>query len=182
MQTWVVVASGQSLTDEQVEYVRSKKESGDIAGVIAVSDVGLLKAPWADALVSHDSNWWIVHPEALDFKGKKFSSLSYRGTIGFPAKNVSKLSGCNSGLLAMFVAKHYFKAQRIILLGFDMHGTHFFGPHTATAFGRVLKNTPPPKFLIHLSQFKHFTGCEVINCTPGSALELYKMCDLKEAI
>lgn len=117
----VVLASGPSLTDEDVEYVRLAREAGKVDVVLAVSNVGLLKAPWADALCSHDSNWWMAHPEAMDFKGRKFSARGFSKTDAFDGKSVGHVSGVNSGLWTMYIARDVYKADRIILLGFDMH-------------------------------------------------------------
>lgn len=182
MVKWAILASGQSLTDDDVEYIRSARNDGRLDGVIAVSDVGLLKAPWADALVSFDSNWWIAHPEALEFKGKKFSARGYRGTLKIDIQKNGVFSGINSGLYAMFIARDAFKATDLILLGFDMHGTHFFGPHTAKFNGRTLTNTRRNRFNIHKSQFSKFRGCAVTNCTPGTALETFPKAKLRDII
>ena len=50
--TVVCLASGPSLTTEDVAYVRGR------ATVIAVNDAVRL-APWADVLYSNDSTWWL---------------------------------------------------------------------------------------------------------------------------
>ena len=56
--TVVCVASGPSLTAEDVEYVRGK------ATVIAINDAVRL-APWADVVYSSDKGWWLSHVKAL---------------------------------------------------------------------------------------------------------------------
>jgi hypothetical protein len=175
----VILASGPSLTDEDIEYVRKAKEDGKTI-VLAVSDVGLLKAPWADALCSHDSNWWMANPDALNFKGRRFSARGFSKTDGFDGKNVGHVSGVNSGLWAMYIARDIYKADRIILLGFDMHrrnGQHFFGEHKGK-----LTNTNEQRFQVHLKQFDRFSGCEVINCTKGSDLKRFPFGDLRDII
>lgn len=177
-----VLASGQSLTDEDVEYVRHAREDGKLKAVIAISDVGLLKAPWADVLVSHDSNWWIAHSEALKFKGRKFSARGYRETEGFDCRERGISGGCNSGLMGMFVARDILKASKLVLLGFDMHGTHFFGKHTAVFNGKPLTNTDARRFKTHIAQFNRFDGCEVINCTPGSNLKRFACGNIHDII
>lgn len=63
--TAVCIASGPSLTTEDVEYVKGK------ATVIAVNDAIRL-APWADVLVSVDQLWWDKHYRAMrEFPGVK---------------------------------------------------------------------------------------------------------------
>lgn len=172
--THVIIASGQSLTDEDVDYVRCARETGKIRGVVAVSNVGLDKAPWADALVSHDSAWWMNNKRAFDFVGRKFARQPLRKVERFLPIITN---GCNSGFMAMDVARVIFKAERVILLGFDMHGTHYFGPHPLS-----LRNTTEARFQQHISQFDKWTGPKVINCTPGSALTQFPHAALRDII
>lgn len=172
--TWVVIASGHSLTKEQVELVKAARDSGRIKGVIAVSNVGLDKAPWADALVSHDSKWWHSNLEAFAFKGRKFCRMM----VGRLEQYIpSPPQACNSGYMAMQVARDVFKAQRVLLLGFDMHGTHYFGNHPAG-----LKNPTPQKFAMYLRQFEGWQGPAVLNCTPDSALKLFPFVKIENAL
>lgn len=166
MPAFVIIASGQSVTKEQIDSVR---KSG--IPFIAVSNVGIDLAPDAEALVSFDTDWWVAYPEAMTFKGDKFSRFGGYGRKEF---RLPFTGGCNSGLFAMFIARDVYKATRLILLGFDMHGTHYFGAHERKkSTGRVLTNTDKQKFNLHKSQFRRFSGCEVVNCTPLSALEIF---------
>lgn len=171
---FVVLATGQSVTADQVELVRELHASGK-CGAIAVSDM-YLRAPWADALVSNDKNWWEVHPEASKFPGRRFCGMSYPGTERLEQTGEFN-SGVSSGLQGMRVARDVFHASRILLIGFDMHGTHYFGPHPAP-----LKNTSPERFLKLLKQFDGWRFGEVINCTPGSALKRFSTGELSEVL
>lgn len=165
---WAVIATGQSLTKEDVDYLRDKP-----CRVIAVSNAYQL-APWADILLSCDAAWWARHPEAMSFEGIKLSRAEVDGVQRYNPDCMPQ--GCNSGLAAMFAARGQ-GATKIILLGFDMHGTHYFGPHP-----EGLKNTSKIRFTQHLQQFTRFNGCEVVNCTPGSALKRFPMGNLREVI
>lgn len=185
MGTWVILASGPSLNDDDLDYVRQAYEEGRVEGVIAVSDVGLLKAPWASALASHDGKWWMAHPEHADFKGAKFCANNALGVKKFNHRPYSGLSGCNSGLYAMYVALKVYKATKIILLGFDLHaknGAHFFGEHKAVWNKRQLKNSTDRDFIRHIRQFDRFQGCEVVNCTKGSALKRFPFAELRDIL
>lgn len=173
MQTWVVIASGQSLNISDCEYIRLAKVSGAIHGVVAVSNVGIDFAPWADALVSSDDAWWKAHKQAFSFIGRKFCRHELVGTEQY----ITSINGCNSGLMAMFIAKDVFKAERIILLGFDMKGTHYFGPHP-----KELKNTTEKRFKDHIGQFRIFPKISVINCTPDSDLSMFPKAKLRDII
>lgn len=173
MQNCVIIASGQSLTEDDVKAVQNAKDLGIVDHVIAVSNVGLDHAPWADMLVSHDTAWWVNHMEALKFKGEKYSAYGRYGTKAY----LPVVTGCNSGLLAMFIARDILKVSSIALLGFDMHGTHYFGKHK-----KGLKNTTPERFKIHIDQFKLFNGCNVVNCTKDSALNMYAKVSLSDTL
>lgn len=154
----------QSLAD----YVRDKCK------VVAVSDAYKL-APWADALVSNDGNWWNHHKDAMNFAGRKFCGTHYKqlerlipdGSFG---------GGTNSGLQGMRAAQ-IMGATKILLLGFDMRGTHYFGKHP-----EPLRNTTANRFKVHIHQFSKWKGCLAINCTPNSALTRFPFMDIREAL
>lgn len=171
---WAVVGSGESLAQAQVDYIRQAKADGKIKGIIAISNVGLTFLPDADALVSHDGKWWACHPEAINFKGDKYCRF-VRGGIKHFVPSVSQ--GCNSGFMAMEVAWKVYKATKIILLGIDMKGSHFFGLHQGS-----LKNSTAADFQRHKNQFNSWRGCEVINCSPDSALTKFPLKDLREVV
>lgn len=172
--TIAILASGQSLNADDVSYVKQARDDGRLKGVIAVSNVGLDLAPWADALVSHDTRWWAHNLHSNMFEGRKFCRNHWaRCETYIPDPK----NGCNSGYMAMQVARDIFAAERIVLLGFDMHGTHYFGPH-----GKGLRNTTDERFLVHIKQFNGWTGPEVINCTPSSALTLFPSANLRDII
>lgn len=174
MTTVAVIATGQSLTLEQVEIVRQAHAEGRCKAV-AVSNAYEL-APWADALVSHDKGWWEHHREASKFAGRKFCGFQVHGLEHLPTNSTFK-SGSNSGLQAMRVAQYELNATLIALLGFDMHGTHYFGAHP-----HPLRNTTPQRFAHHIAQFDHWKGCEVVNCSPGSALKKFRTGDIGEVL
>ncbi len=163
---FVILGTGPSMSQEIADQVKGR------AKVIAVSDAYKI-APWADALVSHDSSWWAYHKDAHAFKGLKFCAYNTFSTVN---KFKPPVNGCNSGLMAMCVAKEL-GATKILICGFDMHGTHYFGPHPAK-----LKNTTKERFISHLDQFKWWHGPDVINCTPGSALKKFPFMPLGEAL
>jgi PKD repeat protein len=170
VETWAILASGPSMSAEVAESVRRLK-------TIAVSNTFEL-APWADVLVSNDKAWWVNNPDAMKFEGEKVCGLVIEppdGVRKFPGAT----SGSNSGLLALKVAINK-GAKRILLLGFDMRGGHFFGKHQAP-----LRNPDQKRFEAFKKQFADVVipaGVEVINCTPGSALTRFPMGELKDFI
>lgn len=144
---------------------------------IAVSNAYEL-APWADALVSNDAGWWRFHENAINFAGRKFCGVDYPDTEKVKFEGAVTM-GSNSGLLAMHIAVNIFGAKRLLLCGFDMRGSHYFGPHPAP-----LKNTKPKRFDAFIEQFMFFRprGVEIVNCTPGSAITAYKRGELEACL
>ncbi len=165
---WYVLAPGPSMSAGLAERVRGNN-------CCVVSNTYTL-APWADVLVANDHAWWRKHPEAHQFSGRKFSANEIKGVER--AKPCTFGSRGNSGVLALDVVRNL-GAKRVILLGLDMHGTHFFGPYK-----NGCTNTTEAKRRIHVAQFKQWRrrnpGIEVTNCTEGSALTCFPMARLDE--
>lgn len=182
--TVVVMATGPSLTPAQCHLVRQ-------AGVaaIAVNDAYRL-APWADVLYAADAQWWHAHAQdALKFSGLKLTAdrtVTYRHVIkmkqtgkeGYDPEPGCVRTGGNSGYQALHVAIQA-GARRVVLLGYDMGGAHFFGRHP-----HPLRNTPEHAFANWIRRFPALNGrgAEIVNCTPGSALTCYPRMPLEEAL
>lgn len=174
-----VIGSGPSLTDEQIYLVEQARNDGRLGCVIAISNVGLDKTPWADALVSHDDAWWRYHRSSFSFHGKKFCRHLVNSKM---EKFVPSFkNGCSSGLMAMEIADKIYEASQIILLGFDMHSgdgqLHYFGKHP-----HGLRNTTNDKFRFHISQFEDWLGPPVYNATPNSALKKFPLVNLHDIL
>jgi len=169
MSRWFVLAPGPSMSQALADRVRGEN-------VIVVNNAFEL-APWAQALVANDRRWWEKHPEARKFAGRKFSTKTISGIERHRGKGVGPDS--NSGMLGIDVAVEVFKATRVLLLGFDFHGSHFFGPYT-----NGCGNTTPQSRTNHRGQMRRWRALhpqiEVINCTPGSALDVFPMGRLDE--
>lgn len=169
MTTWAVLASGPSMSQAVADSVRGR------CRVAAVSNTWRL-APWADVLVSSDAAWWSAHPEATQFAGPKYGAmpewLEHEGVRRLPH------TGSNSALLACRVAVEL-GATRVLLLGLDLRGDHFFGRHAPPLF-----NPGPDQFARFRRQFATFRpeGVEILNCTAGSALDCYPFSTIEEAL
>lgn len=187
--TIVIVAGGPSLTADQVNYCRGR------ARVLVIND-GYLLAPWADALYACDFPWWSAHDGVADFAGLKFTQderppkqwPDVHRIAGIHAPGLSLDPdlihfGGNSGYQAINLAVHL-GAKRIVLLGFDLRlgddgKRHWFGDHRAG-----LNNPDAGHMARWLDNFATMipdlerAGVEVINCTPGSALECFDKDDL----
>lgn len=147
--------------------------------VIAVNGAYAL-APWSDALVANDRRWWDANPEAKKFAGRRISSeRTLAGVEHLPPDGAIASSTC-SGVVALELAKRL-GARRILMLGADFHGDHFFGRYT----GR-LGNTSTVRREVHRKQFRKWRDAnpriEVFNCTPGSVLEIFPRVTLDWAL
>lgn len=90
-----------------------------------------------------------------------------------------KSASC-SGVVALEAAKQR-GAKRILLLGADFRGSHYFGDYR-----NGLQNTTDKRRAIHRAQFEQWQrlnkGIEVLNCTEGSMLECFPRVALAEAL
>ena len=186
-ETVAVLASGPSMSQEVADKVRGLH-------AIVVNDTYKL-APWADILYAADRRWWEANPEAAQFAGVKLcgqggmlpdgvSVMMKSGTDGFDPNPNFVRTGNNSGYAAVHVAIHT-GAARILLCGFDMHGTHWFGDHTkSTPSGRRLSNPHESSFARWIARFQSLkgAGAEIINCTPGSAMKCFEYKPLEALI
>lgn len=167
MSRWFVIAPGPSMGQALADRLRG-------SNVVAVGNCYQL-APWAAALVANDRVWWDEHPQAKQFAGRKFTTKTMSGIERHRGRGVG--GDANSGMLGIDVALEVFKATEILLLGFDFHGTHFFGRYTNRC-----SNTTATSRGIHQRQMAtwrrlHPKAC-VVNLTSGSALKAFPMGDL----
>jgi hypothetical protein len=208
-ETVFCIASGPSLTKEQVEATKGKR-------LIVVNDNYLI-APWADLLYFADLKWWKWHTEGLqkswswakfqasevkkalaEFKGQKVSIENGKGNT-VEAKDVfiignhghDKLSekpdgvntGSNSGYQAINIAV-LAGAKRIVLLGYDMRYqqkmTHSHNGHP--------QKMPEATYLGFASRFRSMKpqleklGVEVLNATPKSAIDAFPKVELQSIL
>jgi hypothetical protein len=142
----VCIATGPSLTAQQIEYVRVAREENRCR-VIAINEAGLreylpLAAPWADVLYAADRTWWRHYQPQFD--GYKISGelvkqetvMLNRKQVDLPAVNTTVLevvpddkplqrhaigyavSGGHSGFQALQLAITC-GASKTILIGYD---------------------------------------------------------------
>ena len=187
-QPCVILASGPSMNWSVALLVQAAIKYR----TIAVNNTFRL-APWADMLYAADAGWWSFHKkEALTFCGYKVTctdnpfpevlKLREGARDGFdPDPGVVCTDG-NSGYQAIHVAAHL-GCKRILLCGFDMHGTHWHAKHEPP-----LREHGEGLYAKWIARFATLAkplldrGIEVINCTPGSALKVWPYMDLTQAL
>lgn len=189
MSLWIVAGSGPSLVEN------------NWFNTIAVNDAYKL-CPNARALYAADVAWWQLNKGCPDFKGNKYTCTSTSEEFGI-RRGLSKQYGIhivngrkgrgfslvpntihyggNSGFQAVNLAIH-FGANPIVLVGFDMHGSHFFGKHSLPlrqtrqhAMDGWVKNFERAARMMP----KHLN---IINATPNSALRCFPMMELEDAL
>lgn len=168
MSVWALLAPGPSATAEQAAKVH--------AAGIPLGAVGCAYqlAPEARFIASTDSAWWRRYPDARErdcprFTMHKVSGLEFVQDFG--------LGFVNSGVLGLECVVKKFGATEVLLLGFDMRGSHFFGEYT-----NGLRNTDEQRRRQHLKQFETWgrsnKPVRVVNCTEGSAIKCFPRMDL----
>lgn len=167
LETVAILAPGESMTEALALAV------AETYPCIAVTETYKL-IPTPLAIVAQDSRWWQARPHALASPCDKWSS-NYLHGISRIRPNAYVYSGTNSGLAALYVAVTEYRAKRILLFGFDMSGSHFFGRYEAP-----LQNADAARYERFRGQFETYASavkdrCEILNCTPGSALDCFPL-------
>lgn len=186
-QTVCIIASGPSLTQEQINEAKRQENWR----FIAINDAHRL-APFADVLYACDGKWWDMYHSDLQFEGEKWTQdlrakrkYGLNWVFGKRAAGLGYASvhfGANSGYQAINLA-FLWGAKRIVLLGFDCKSTggqhHWFGQHP-----KGLTQIQP--YELWLSNFKQLArdlknaGVEVINCSPGTALTCFRQASIEK--
>ncbi len=180
-QTTVILASGPSLTAEQISHACQ----ADV-NIIAVNSTAF-NVPLPDVIYAGDMMWWKRHHQGA-VHGARWTcerATAERYGLNF-IKGVNALglstspryihTNGNSGAQAINLA-YLFGSRRILLLGFDMK----LGPN-----GEKHHHPDHPAPMVQSQTFSDWihklnflardlekAGCEIINCTPGSVLSCF---------
>ncbi len=191
-QTAIVVATGPSLTQDDVTFCQGRGR------VVAINDAYKL-APWADCLYATDAKWWHWHKGVPEFAGVKWSmrhgawnghSVKYpdvqllhnTGPDGISDHPGGLKNGRNSGYAAINLA-YLYGANRIVLLGYDMQPvkgrSHFFGEHPNG------QKSPYQQFRARMASIAKALkkrGVPVVNCSRNTALTCFPKSDLRATL
>lgn len=183
-----ILASGESMNQGSADAVRHLPR-------IALNLTANL-APDADVLYGSDSLFWVRYPELMSHAGEKVCVEQRMGMYPNVPQGVKVLRnlgleglskgggiyvGDNSGYAAINLAAAA-GAKRILLLGMDMQGGHWHGPHQG------LGNPQPHQFqrwmrrMNRLAVWLKEAGIDVINCSPVSALECFTRRPVSECL
>lgn len=182
--TAVCIASGPSLTAEDVERVRAARERGACLAIAVNREFAT--APWADALYAADMRFWSTYEAQIrsTFKGElwtmdRIAAKRYalrtvkrgRGE-GYCEEPGTINTGGNSGFQALHLAAQW-GARRVVLLGYDMQRTngkeHHYGKHAGGLANGAGFKLWIPRFKPLLRDLQAM-GVEVLNATRATAL------------
>jgi len=180
--TVVCIASGPSLTAEDVETVRESKHP------VIVTNTTFRLTPWADVVFGMDMAWWKMYGKEVaevcagrrmstSHAARAYGAESLWQTPWFPqAMN----SGAASVGLAMASG-----AAKIVLLGFDCQKTggktHHHGDHPkGLGNGASLKKWP--KHFETLAKDAQKRDCIIVNATRETALRCFERVPLQLAL
>ena len=190
--TAVVIGGGPSLTLKQVRQIGLCRLD-QRCRVVAVNDAAFV-AWWADWLHGCDMKWWMWHRNtAQRFAGIKTTlcesvpapwvtgMLRNTGTSGFDPEPGSVRTGSNGVYQAMHELIKT-GVDKIILAGVDMHApargdTHWHGVHPGRTHVDYAEKMLPAFETLKPAFSGH--GVDVVNCSPGSALETFRHGDLE---
>lgn len=186
--TTVVVATGHSLNFDQVSEVMGSRKP---IKVIAVNNAYLMVG-LPDVVYAGDFLFWKVHHQRIKKSVGRFAELWTQDSAAAERFQIKRMKGTNreglgqqvihnngnSGMQAINLA-YLWGARRILLLGFDMKlgpegQRHFHGDHEAPLLQCQLFEEWMHKGK-KLADGLAASGCEVINCTPGSAWRDFPM-------
>ena len=191
----VCIGGGPSLSQDQVDLIEDAKWAGK-AHVIAINNAYIV-APWADVLYACDRIWWDWHYEGTRFfegmriTRDRFAKKKYPDLIwiegethnrGLSKRQDSIVNGEIGGYQAINLAVN-FGAKKILLIGYDMRTvkgqSHWHGDHP---------NHQRSFFGHHVAHFRNMVpdleerAIQVINCTPGSAIDAFPFGDLEDEL
>lgn len=181
-----ILASGPSMTFEDATKATA------LGDVITVNNT-ILMAPTSHFLIAQDYHWWEEYGDAVidsGFNGtvytySKLAQIPFH-TEYIPDKVARRLThGAisvipNSGALAIYTAATL-GYKEIRLLGFDMHGSHYFGRYDEVNLLNTEDN--PERYGAMFTEYENlaemikedYNDVHVVNCTKGSSLKMFEM-------
>lgn len=199
--TAVIMASGPSLTAEQAEIVRKWRVLSPEGHrrVIAINTT-YQRAPFADVLYACDLDWWDLYAQKVaagewkpfeqqrwtqDIRAAQRHGCRYIESVNSPGlgrKPGLIHQGQNGAYQAINLAVQA-GVRRIVLLGLDLHGSHWHGDHP-------LPLTNPKQYLFEswkrnfarLAEDLREDGVQVVNCSPRTELTAFPTDSLESAL
>lgn len=197
-----IVASGPSAKKANVAALKGRMR------VIAIKECALDLAPWADVAYGCDAAWWMHRRGLPQFMGLKLT-FSKDVPTSFPDVRTIEIkeassshphdrkylnaiinddpgvvgSGHNSGFQALNLAVQ-FGSRRILLIGFDMQGEHYYGRNN------WFRGSNPDQFQFDRcirafaanSALLRNMGVEVVNASIESAITCFRKASVDQML
>lgn len=177
----IVIASGPSLGFDDYADVEIVRESG--IKVVAVNTTWE-RVPFCDVLYAGDRCWWGHNEDKINIDAERWTCSKPAATLNGATYRPRKIKpGYNSGANAIELAANVFKANPVLMLGFDCsikHGIHHHGAHK--------KSGNPNDRRCHMwkNQFKNLVkvcgDTRLINCSRYTEIKGVERMDLKKAL
>jgi hypothetical protein len=193
--TVVCIASGPSLTMEDVARVYTWRRARESGRAVIVCNTSYQIAPWADVLVAQDLGWWQVYGEdaVRRFAGEKLSGCEPPRNLAHAVRraevSVRSASSLTGGMAIALAAER--GASRVVLLGYDCavrmvdgqrvahwHGAH---PRPLGDAGSVDRyDARLQKLARELAASR--PGCTIVNVSRGTQCTAFALGALEEAL
>ena len=195
---FVVMASGPSLTLEDIQTVWSWRNEGATDRRVVVVNTTFRRAPWADFLYAADLRWWDEYAQEAKstFAGELWSQHEVArqkyGTRHIQIARRPGLSrikgiihnGGNSGYQAIGLATQL-GASSIVLLGFDMYRTNGKSHHHGDHPKGLKQHSPYEAWLRNFPQLASDlveAGVMVLNASRATRLNCFPRANLEDAL
>lgn len=187
---FVLCATGPSLTPEVVEVIRKYKNDHVIFGI----NDSYRMIDFLDEHYACDEKWWSNWGQDFREKYPNLSSWAYGDNaadygvkvikgfhnLGLSLRQDKIHYGANSGYQALNIA-FLMGGRKFILVGYNMQKvqgkTHFFGDHNG-----MNNNSPYKMFIRNFYSIQEPIKELIVNCTPNSALDCFRMGNLEEEL
>ncbi len=194
-----IVASGPSTKSAGIEKLRGRLP------VIAIKENAYDLCSWADVAYGCDLAWWKHRRGLQTFKGLKIGwdkslpqffpdvkTITIKKTKEHPVQYSDEMhfdepgvigGGGNSGFQAANLAAQ-FGADRILGIGFDMYGDHWYGRNNWMKGNNPVETnfrTWRRAFENAADTFKHM-GIEFVNASPNSTLKCFRKASVDQAL
>jgi hypothetical protein len=195
--TVFVIGGGPSVKSVNLKLIHKRP-------VVGCNDAFRL-GTWVDWCVFADKRWWLwnweelaqwpnreravcIVPQLLDGRAERWPWLKIlrrdeaRFGLSVEPDTLCWNRGCGGTAINM---AYLLGASRIVLIGFDMRmvkGQHnYHDHHQKEERPQIYQNSMRP-FLKPMSDAMKVTGLQIVNATPGSALDVFPIMSLEEVL
>ena len=178
----VCLASGPSLTPEDVETVRKWRQAGNDRTVI-VANTTFRAALWADAVFAMDRKWWQMHYAEVceSFSGRRLTTARLEG-MKVTKLAVQHYRNSGAGCVSVAVSEG---AKSVVLVGYDCmpdaDKTHWHGSHPAGLSDAKTIKVWPLIFGQLAADMKR-QGVRVFNASRRTALKCFERVEIESVL